>query len=233
VATRGDRLVQRLLSGIDSRAGEEAANELLREIFAGYPMENLHSLLQSSDSQAVRSGMWILSELGVKAAPLIGDVDKLLDNPIRYVRFFAVDVVLAAATAEHGPTIAKAVALIEDQDKAVRWKVLHLLTRATSAQLASCLAYLEDESLRTRLLWMINERLNLQEVRDKLIDHDRASRLFAVAAAARRADEDLAPLKSAATNIDDEVSSFAGEQLELRVIRSRSRRSGNTSDTPQ
>src|SRR5262245_45864713 len=114
-AQRGDELIDRLCAGAD----DSLAGDLLTEVFRGYPVENLRQLLTCDSDTAARSGAWILSELGDRAAPLLDDSVRLLAHPLRYVRFFALDAVLVNATAGHGPVVAAAIALIVDPDDAV------------------------------------------------------------------------------------------------------------------
>lgn len=194
-------------------ATDEATNKLLRAFFAGYPIERLRLVLRSDDDDAVRAGAWIASELGVAAAPLINDVSPLLRHPLKLVRFFAVDAVLAAASADDGEVIAQAVGLIEDAEEAVRWKVLHLLARASSDQLAAALVRASRADLAGRLRWLAAEPLRLEDVVTRL-DGDRLDRMFAVAGAARLASGRTQALRRATSSDDDEVRTFAREELD-------------------
>jgi len=123
-------LIDRLRAG----GNDSAANDLLTEVFRGHPVESLRRLLHSDEETAVKAGAWILSELGVRAAPMMADIVALLGHPLRYVRFFALDAVLASATSEDGVAVATAIGLINDPDDAVRWKALTFLAWARADQ---------------------------------------------------------------------------------------------------
>lgn len=214
---RGDELIERLRSG----ASDDSANELLKEIFAGYPTENLQRLIHSDEPIAVKSGAWIISELGHRSAAMMSEVDMLLDHPRREVRFWAVDAVLGAAGTEHGATIAKAVALIADTEDAVRWKVLQLLSRAPVSNLKASEPYLENVQLRQFVNWLAavgTEPSSIQEVGNRLVSADKLTRMFAVAAAARLAPNVRSLLQDAVASEDLEVSSFAKDELALPAV---------------
>jgi hypothetical protein len=218
---RPDSLVGVLCSPDSSAtAVETAANDLLGEFFAGYPVERLRVLLRSGVPAAVRSGVWIASELGERAAPLVDDMPALLRHPIRYVRFFAVDIVLAAADTDHGAVIAEAITLILDSDGAIRWKSLQLLSRAAAGQLAAAVPHLSDERLHDLTAWLVHA--SPQNILPRIDNDDPTTRLFAVAAAARVAEVDRSPLDSVAAGPDMELASFAREQLQ-QLPRRRSR----------
>src|SRR5438132_8851986 len=127
----GDVLIERIRQG----GNGEAARELIRELAAGYPVANLRRLFQSELDEAVKTGAWIASELGERVVPLLGDLSGLLRHRLPYVRAFALDAILMAASANNGDVIAEAVRLIDDQDEGVRWKAMHFLARASVQQL--------------------------------------------------------------------------------------------------
>jgi hypothetical protein len=208
----GDQFLERILSG---GGDSTAAHDLLNECFRGYPVENLRRLLKNSDEAAVKAGVWIASELGNAALPLLGDVAPLLDHPSPHVRFFALDVVLLVASATHGDVIATAIHLIDHTSEAVRWKCMQFLARATPAQLRASLPHLTDLPVAARVIWLL-EVIEAKDVRDVLAaldGEDTLARRFAAVAAMRLAPGSLAPLEHAAAIPDTEISSFAQEAL--------------------
>lgn len=211
-ASRGDELIDRLCAGGD----DSSANDLLSEVFHGYPVENLRRLLHSDEETAVKAGAWILSELAERAAPMMADIVALLGHPLRYVRFFALDAVLTSATADDGAAVATAIGLINDPDDAVRWKALTFLAWASADQLAASVAHLRPP-LRGLTEWLARASSGAATGRDVLTaldDPDRLARVFAAAAAVRLARRDRGLLERAAASADQEVSTFAREQLE-------------------
>lgn len=207
---RGDELLTRVCAG----ENDSTANDLLDEFHAGFPVERLSRLLRCDEEHAVKAGAWIASELGANVAPVMDDLSLLLDHPVRYVRFFVLDAVLAGATPEHGEVISRAMRLLRDRDEAVRWKALHFLTKTTSDQLSAAIPHLRDDRLARLTAWMLNPETDTVGVIERLQDTDGLTRLFAGAAAARLRDRDPAALKRAAASSDRELGSFAEEELE-------------------
>ena len=111
---RGREPVSQLLSG---EFGDGAANDLLKQFFDGLPVSNLRAALRSEDDEVVRRAAWLLSELGVKAAPLIDEVPRLLGHSDRTVRFWALDAVLVAGDPTCGEAFALAIQLVENSDE--------------------------------------------------------------------------------------------------------------------
>jgi hypothetical protein len=213
---RGDDLVTGLLDGAVADP-DAAASDLLSQVFGGYPVDRLRPLLRSGRPEAVRAGMWVVAELGERAADLLDDVAGLLDHPSRYVRFFALDSVLSAADTRHGAVLTRAAELIADPDDAVRWKTMHLLARATDTQISAI-----DGPVGQRVGGLI--ALSDGDLVARLADDDRTVRLLAAAAAARRAGADPAALDAAIAADDPEVSSFAEEYDRLTARLRRPRR---------
>ncbi|MEU7862296.1 hypothetical protein [Nonomuraea sp. NPDC049141] len=214
----GDDLIERIRThpGNDAVVGP-AANDLLDELYAGYPVENLGRLLHSDDNASVRTGAWLLSELGERAAPMMTEIPALLGHPLLYVRFFAVEVVVTNAT--DGPVIARTLNLSQDPEPAVRWKVLRFLAVATVDQLAAGVPHLPPGHIRTLTEWLISqesEQAAPREIIERLEADDLTTRLFAAAAAARlsgRGGEDSTLLERAADTETEEIRSFALERL--------------------
>ncbi|WP_449063530.1 hypothetical protein [Planomonospora algeriensis] len=214
----GDDLMARIRAhSADDAVVGPAANELLSELFAGYPVENLGRLLRSGDDAAVRTGTWLLSELGELAAPMMGEVPALLAHPLREVRFFAVEVVLENGDGRHGPVIARVMNLSGDPEEAVRWKVLQFLAAASTGQLSAGAASLGTGRVREAAEWLVRQmetgEPDLRDIAARLEGPDRATRLFAAAAAVRLSDEEPALLEHAATVEDEEIRSFARDWL--------------------
>jgi hypothetical protein len=216
-----------LLAGEDI-PGEEgrAANDLLREVFDGYPAQNLGRLIHSGSDRAVASGAFVVSELGAQAAPIINEVDFLLGHPLREARFDALDAALTAASIDHGAILAKAVMLVADPDQAVRWKALNFLARSTPDQLAAAVPYLEDRHVADLAAWLASEGsdpVSLPDIRSRLQDPDKATRMFAAAAASRVAAASRQGLEDAAASDDTDIRHFAEDAIDLLDLRQRVR----------
>jgi hypothetical protein len=222
-------LVARLLAADDDpeRMGE-VADDLLRAIHSesGVGVDVVVPLLRSDRNVTVEAGVWIASELGVRAEPLLAEVEALLGHPDRNVRFFAITTIHDAAVSGHGRALARAAMLIADPDSAVRWKALHFLAWASRDQLLASVDHVTDPRVRTQVAWLaaLGDRAeSLESVAAKLDDADGLVRLFAVAAATRLSEYTRGPLERASRSPDTQVSSFAKEELESPPRRRRGR----------
>ena len=208
---RGDELVERICEG----GSDDDAHELLAEFYRGYPISNLRRLFHSNREDAIKAGAWMISELGQAATPLLDDVPWLLRHHLRYARFFALDAVLVAASVTHGPVIAEAIRLIDDEDDAVRWKAMHFLSRATTHQLRAGVRHLNELTIARLVKWLLDsvsaERAS--EIIAAIGDEDPLRRRIGTAAAARIAPENRTPLEHAESSSDVEVAGFAREIL--------------------
>jgi hypothetical protein len=207
-AMRGD-----VLLGIVRASGDDAsANALLQEFQRGYPIERLLPLLRSSQEHEVRAGVWIASEMGAEIHPLLNDCVGLLAHPERYVRFFALDCVLSAATNSDGAAIAAALRLIDDEDDAVRWKAMNFAANASHDQLVAGAACL-SEDVRDNIEWLTTiNAADAPAVQERLTSGSGLTRRVAVVAAVRTRDRDETALRSALHSFDEEIRSFAEER---------------------
>lgn len=211
---KADELVRRLQFPLDEEERGEVANDLLREFHRGYPLKHLRTFLASTSDQVLRTGVWIASELGSKAHPLLQEVALLLKHKLKHIRFFAIDSVLTCASGEDGAIVAEVARLLDDSESAVRWKAIDFLARADEAQLRGALSHLQQTDMISKhtqgLQWLLSDHAK----RSDLIAHalqgtERPMPFYAVAAAARISDVDNAPLKLALSLKDEDVVGFA------------------------
>ncbi|TMR98697.1 hypothetical protein [Nonomuraea basaltis] len=218
----GEDLIERILAHpADGDLVGSAANDLLSELYAGYPVEKLTRLLHSGDDRILPTATWLLSELAELAAPLMDEVPPLLSSPIRTVRYDAIAVVLEIADERHGPIIAQVMNLSRDPESAVRWKVLDFLSEASVDQLEAGASSLPSGQIKELTEWLIlqdTEEPDLPGIVIRLEEGDPVTRLFAAAAAASLSDkEDTNLLEHAAMVEEEEIRSFAQQRLsELR-----------------
>lgn len=215
IDARGDSLVERLLTACDDDKGQ-VANELLAAFGRGYPVANLRRLFRSEREDVVKTAAWVASELGEMAAPLLSDLRTLLRHPLPYVRGFAADAVLIAASPANGDAVADAIRLIDDDHAGVRWKAMNFLARASTNQLRASLPSLTDIRRASLVKWLLDvvSESRIDDIKDSIDDPDPTRRRFAASAAARVAGKSLLPLQAAGGSADDEIGSFAREWLD-------------------
>jgi hypothetical protein len=206
-------LIERIVSAPDNDRVGVLANELLREFQLGYPLDDLHRLLQQTDEHLLATAVWISSELGVGCRPLLPIVVPLLTHPQKRIRFFALDCLLWTLP-ENGCDLARALRLLNDPEDGIRWKVLDLLFRISREQLKATnlcpQTEIPDPSQRDGLGWLMSsDSLDFDQIEGRLKSPNAAFRKFGVIAAAhaRRVYPEL--LVFASTLDDADVREFA------------------------
>jgi hypothetical protein len=242
---RGDELIERIFAEGDDG---QTSNDLLKEMFDGYPVEKLIPLLRSDDDEIAKVGAFVAEELAAKAAPLMPDLMRLLGHRNSRVRFDILDAVLTAATPSDGEAIACALTLINDPGRNVRFKALKFLVCADREQLVAGLPHVSDRDIATGLGWLLDTEESpgddgYAEIESRIDDEDRLVRWFAAVAATRISRRNLdplnpdslnlGPLNHAAESSDEELREFAArqqrelpeelERLQRRLQRARNR----------
>jgi hypothetical protein len=218
---RGDELLAEVLAGDETGL----SNELLKEIFDGYPVDKVTALLRSDRESAVRAGVWIASELTDTARPLLGDLRPLLDSPSAFIKCYAIEAVEMAATGEDGEILSRAIAMIDDDDERVRRCAFGLLAQADRDQLVGAVSHVADERLKKAVQRLLDDEVlpvNGSEILDRLSGPERTNRLIALATAVHTRQHDPQTLITATESGDEEIRSFAGEIARL-VFRQRGR----------
>ncbi|MDQ2827760.1 MAG: HEAT repeat domain-containing protein [Chloroflexota bacterium] len=195
-----------------------AANDLVGAFYAGYPVERLRLLLESDDEHVLKTGVWIASELGSRATPVLDDVAPLLNHPSDYVRYYALEVVSINATAAHDRVLARAIRCVQDPNAEVRGQALRCLSWLTDEQIDGCMVTIHDPAIRTLLAWLLHLKATesrAQEIVQRLDDADPLARRFAAVAARRLGPYDPVPLQRAASSPEPDVRRFAERELDI------------------
>jgi hypothetical protein len=167
---RGDDLLARILAG-----DEDPANELLNECWDGYPVERIRDLLRSGVESAVKSGVFIASELAKLSRPLLNDIEPLINHQDTWVRGDAIDTVNLAATADHGQTVAHAIEHINDSERSIRWHVFRLLAASRRERLDAAWTFIDDIDVKEALRSVLDAEATASsvEIRRRLVDESR------------------------------------------------------------
>jgi len=213
-----EELIEELITNPETADDESVAYRLFERFGRGAPLDYLRPLLLSTDERLASLGAWIASELGEGGKPLLDVVGGLLGHPAKKVRFWIIDCILLWADTSDGREIADVVRLIDDPEKAVRWKAMVFLFRASRDQLESALAYLNAEEPGSPnalgLRWLLHTAAqDVETVEGELRNSDARMRKYAAVAAVRMSTEDRHPLLLAASSDDPEVAEFAADRL--------------------
>jgi hypothetical protein len=202
-----------LLRTVAAGGSGYATNELLNAFLRGYPIEKLRELLRSSDREALKRGIWLAAELTEHALPLLDDIRVLLEHPDRYVRYYAIEVMLWTNRPEHGAPLAEAITHVEDPDAVVRSEALQLLARASDDQLEWALPHLAP-NLADLTRQFLTTRGLPDDNKDVSSERDSLAHAFSLVASARRGDQ--ARLREALTASDEALRFFAEDELRFR-----------------
>jgi hypothetical protein len=217
------RFIDRIMGDPDICDSGKIQTDLLREFHRGYPVENLRAFLKHGNDKIVKMGIFIASELGSKAMPLLKELVHLLTHPAMVVRYDAIDSLLTCTTSRDGDAIAAVVSLVYDKEGAVRRKVMDFLQRASQMQLNAGLRYLEKHnplSIHIVGLKGLSGDAQWDAVQSMAVMNSKhvILRKYGVVAAARMDVENSDALVFASANDDEDVRCFAGNVLELRQV---------------
>jgi hypothetical protein len=213
-----EKLIEQLTTNPEVANDGVLGNHLLDWFFRGASLDYLRPLLLNPDERVASLGAWIASEIAEQGRPLLSVVGGLLGHPSKEVRFSLIDCILLWASPSEPQEIVKAVRLIDDPERAVRWKAMNFLYRASKHQLESALAYLETrepgQPHTLRLSWLLGAAGHDGDaIGAELQSPDARSRKYAVVAAARMILENQDPLYIAGSSDDPEVATFAKDML--------------------
>jgi hypothetical protein len=137
--------VQEILLNPSKLAEESVAYALLNCWLRGYPVSALQPWLTNSEEKIVETGIWIASELGDKAAPLIHDAVAVLRHRNVTIRYYALDVVAVCAVGNIVSIYVHVPPALQDADKGVAERAMWLMSSAETGQLRAALAHYERD----------------------------------------------------------------------------------------
>lgn len=216
-----ESLLAAILEKPDDPNTANRANDLLGEMFRGFPVENLKYLLLDPRDIVVKTGIWMTTELGYRCVPLLDDALPLLWSKSKQIRFWALEI-LAWAPPDRGTEISRGLELLSDEESSIRWKATDFAIRATDAQLLSALQYLEERhiqsSFATGLRLLLDQSSNASDAtRSSLEDIDPLTVRFGLISAVRRRESHPELLRLAIdSHMSEEIKEMAGEWIRKR-----------------
>lgn len=164
------------------------ANELLRQMFRGYPVENLRQLLNDERDTVVEVGVWIASELAEKAAPVVSEVQALLKHHNERIRYLAINTILTTPPKKDDLAIVEIINLTDDPSEIVRQNGIRFLSGVQVERLRAVLESSDKLNLSSIQLNGINlvvefrEQYDLDKLMRVIKDSDRALLKYGLAA---------------------------------------------------
>lgn len=202
-------------------ASEDEIFGLLTCFHNHFDVSNLRELLQSTNPKVTKAGAWVLSELGRLGRPLLDECDRLLSHESKFVRFYALDSILANASSTEGQLVSKACLALIDSEKAVQWKCLILLQGLEVSILRAAETRCNVEWLKEGLQWLLSQ-LEMPEptaIGARAASRHFMERAFAAVAASRSGLQYSSELELLSNTHDDAVAAFAKDMLEERKLK--------------
>lgn len=198
-----------------------SANVILTEFYLGRrSLSELSEPLCSNDDRAVRHAVWITSELGPQARPLLGHVQRLLRHPSPYIRQMALETVFLCSTSEHGHALAAGLTLLCDESPNVRKRAYFYCARTATEKLNAGINLLPQESateyspLLKALAWLLSPAASDPvQVNTMVMDSDPTNRTLGILGAARLGQDGVGLLKHADPNSDEALAAFLRDRL--------------------
>lgn len=131
----GKGLVRLLLD--DPRQFKEngLSYQLLLQVFAGHPLNDIRMLLRSEDVLVQHAGVFVASEIGEDSIELLDDLILISKSADRYVRYHALEAIAVATTSERQEEFAYVLRGLHDEDAAVRQMVMRIIMRLSQEEL--------------------------------------------------------------------------------------------------
>lgn len=127
MSRRAQELIASLLADPQGFDGSGAPHSLLEEYFEGFQLKTLSPLLRHSDYFVRRSAIWVASELGVQASPLLSDVLRVLESDDRFLAYHALEVTAVCAVGPESLHFSKVLDGLEVSDDVLRVLAMGLI----------------------------------------------------------------------------------------------------------
>lgn len=211
----GNSLVAELLADPAKFKRDGRAYQLLEECFSGLPVENLRPLLRHPDILVRHAALWVASELGTTAWPLLDDAAELIASEDRFESYHALEITAVCAVGTHVNRFSKMAIGLESKDDVICILSMRLIARADAAQIAAAASVTMEEAnssdshRRGWKLLAMGETVDVEEVKKALTSELRLERYFAAVAAMRLSARVPSLLAFAARSSDSCVCRFA------------------------
>ena len=165
------------------------SHELLNESFDHVSFEQLKILLDHEDIDVKKDGIWLLSELGVTAKPLLSEVINLLHSlkskkilltpkDERFILSYIMEVITNCADELEARQFNYVVQELFNEDNVIQRLAMYLISNASDNQIRASIDLVESQ-LRHFLLLLLDVRnINSDEVIKMLEGTDTLAQLF-------------------------------------------------------
>ncbi|MGF1507934.1 MAG: hypothetical protein ACFB9M_00375 [Myxococcota bacterium] len=131
----GERLISQLLEDPSYFKEKGLAYQLLSEVFAGHPLDDIRRLLLSSVPLVQHAGAFVASELGAESVRLLDELIPLARSADIYVRYNALEAIAVATATDKQEEFVHVLLALNDDDERVRRMAMRVASRVSSVQL--------------------------------------------------------------------------------------------------
>jgi len=212
-------LIVELLADPVSFRQRGRTHPLLKEYFAGLPVETLRPLLAHADIVVNQAAIWVASELGNKGCTLLDDVIPLMRKGDRYLTYHVLEVVVVCAIGDNVDRFILIPQALGSDDDVIRTLAMRLLARSDQSQLEGAVRLAgsidppNDVHQRGLSLLATCESRDPEDVRRMLTEDEPFARIYGAIAAKRLRVMHPDLQQIAAELADKSVSRFAREPL--------------------
>lgn len=215
-SVQAEPFIHELLADPRSFADSGRGYKLLQTYFKGAPLDTLRPLLRSEDLLIRREAVWIASELGAQASPLLDDVVPLIGSGDRYLTFHSMESVTVCATGVRAPEFVHVVARLEDSDEVLRSLSMFLMSNAETSQLVGALEGGLHSGHQEGLQLLLDISASDEAVLAFIHSGEPLRRRYGAVAAGRLYEKNPRLIDEVRTMEDGEVGSFLDSVLRSR-----------------
>lgn len=215
-SARADQLISELLADPRGFADSGRGHKLLQTYFNGALLDTLRPLLRSGDLLIQREAVWVASELGAQAFPLLDDVVLLINSDDRYLTFHAMESVTVCATGVRAPEFVHVVAKLEDPDEVLRSLSMFLMSNVETSQLAGAVERGLHSDHQEGLRLLLDISASDETVLAFIHSDEPLRRRYGAVAAARLYEKNPRLIDELRSIEDGEMSSFLDSVLRKR-----------------
>lgn len=211
-----EQLIEKLAANPEQADKDGSTYNLLQAYFKGFPTETLGPLITHANPLVRNSALWIASELGKSAMPLVPDVVAVLselEEPS--ARYYALDVLMICSYGEYAREFLHIVHALEDVNQVIRVRAMFLLSNAGEERLMSGIEFVDTHTDRGEVhkqgLTALhrNGSLDVSEVASLIENESPLLRKYGAILAKRRFDQAPELLARAALQEDPDIRKFA------------------------
>lgn len=212
----GNALIAELLSDPEAFKQRGRAYQLLDEYFSGLPVETLRPLLSHQNVYVQHAAVWVASELGAQAAPVLDDSLPMITSDDRFLSYHALEIAIVCAVGDLCDRFVRVPVALESSDDVIRRLAMRLMSRADAAQLEAAAKAAEQNGLsethRTGMkLLAAGDTAGVDDIKEMLASDSALARSYGAVAAKRLAGKHPTLLDIAAGLDDPHIARFVRE----------------------